>query len=39
VVIVNKNSSEKAIPEHAEMAIADEYNNSIAYYAIENVQP
>jgi hypothetical protein len=39
VVIVNKNSSSKAIPEHAEMAIADEYSNSIAYYAIENAQP
>ena len=39
VVIVNKASASKAVPEHAEMAIADEYNNTIAYYAIENAQP
>ena len=39
VVVVNQTSESKAVPEHAEMAIADEYNRTIAYYAIENVQP
>lgn len=39
VVILNKTSASKAVPEHAETVIADEYNSTVAYYAIENVQP
>jgi len=38
-VIINKASASTEVPEHAEMAIADEYNKTIAYYAIENAQP
>ena len=39
VVIVNKTVATSSMPDYPEMAIADEYNSTVAYYAIENVQP